>query len=194
MPGALLSAVTIDIVAPAVELGEFGWLAFGAVVGGLVFEGLNRTINARGGFLRKASTSITFLRDREQRRRRQILDDLERIEIFDGLPDRELDAIAKAFRTVRLDAGETLYRHGDPCDHLNVLADGEVVDDDSRRHRPAAPLPGVRPPGVRQRHATPLDGDGNSRQRGPAPQPSPPAERAGELPDVRRPPRRPGPQ
>jgi CRP-like cAMP-binding protein len=124
--GALLSAVTIDIVAPSVEDGEFLWLAVGAVAGGLVFEGLNRAINARGGFLRKASTSITFLRDREQRRRRTILASLERIDIFDGLPDRELDAIAEAFRTVRLDAGETLYRHGDPCDHLNVLAVGEV--------------------------------------------------------------------
>lgn len=124
--GALLSAVTIDIVAPSVELGEFGWLAVGAVTGGLVFEGLNRAINARGGFLRKASTPITFLRDREQRRRRRILDGLERIDIFDGLPDRELDAIAKAFRTARLDAGETLYRHGDPGEHLNLLAEGEV--------------------------------------------------------------------
>jgi len=124
--GALLSAVTIDIVAPSVELGDFRWLAGGAVAGGLVFEGLNRVVNARGGFLRKASTSITFLRDREQRRRRQILDDLERIEIFDGLPDRELDSLAKVFRTSRLDAGETLYRSGEPCDHLNVLAEGEV--------------------------------------------------------------------
>ncbi len=124
--GALLSAVTIDIVAPSVELGEFEWLALGAVVGGLVFEGLNRAINARGGFLRKASTSITFLRDREQRRRRRILEGLERIDIFDGLPDRELEAIAKAFRTTRLDAGEALYRHGDPCEHLNVVAEGEM--------------------------------------------------------------------
>ena len=124
--GALLSAVTIDIVAPSVELGEFKWLAIGAVIGGLVFEGLNRVINARGGFLRKASTSMTFLRDREQRRRRRILDELERIDIFDGLPDRELEAIAKAFRATRLDAGEVLYQHGDPCEHLDVMAEGEI--------------------------------------------------------------------
>lgn len=124
--GALLSAVTIDIVAPSVDLGSFTWLAFGAVTGGLAFEGLNRTVNARGGFLRKASTSITFLRDREKRRRRKILEELERIDIFDGLPDRELDAVAKAFRTVRVDAGEAVYRHGDPCEHLNVLAAGQI--------------------------------------------------------------------
>jgi CRP-like cAMP-binding protein len=124
--GALLSAVTIDIVAPSVEDGQFVWLAVGAVAGGLAFEGLNRAINARGGFLRKASTTITFLRDREHRRVLEILDDLERIDIFDGLPDRELDTIARAFRPERLDAHESLYRHGDPCDHINVLAEGEI--------------------------------------------------------------------
>lgn len=127
--GALLSAVTIDIVAPSVEHGETGWLAIGAVVGGLAFEGLNRTINARGGFLRKASTSITFLRDREQRRIREVLDDLERIDVFDGLPDRELDEIARAFRSERIDTGEVLFRRGDGCEHINVLAEGEVVLD-----------------------------------------------------------------
>ena len=124
--GALLSAVTIDIVAPSVEIGDFGWLAGGAVVGGVAFEGLNRVINARGGFLRKASTSITFLRDREHRRRRSVLDGLERIHLFDGLPDHELDAIARAFRTARVDTGDVLYHYGDPCDHLNVLVKGEV--------------------------------------------------------------------
>ncbi len=125
--GALLSAVTIDIVAPSVESGETGWLAIGAIVGGLAFEGLNRTINARGGFLRKASTSITFLRDREQRRIREMLGNLERIHVFDGLPDRELDEIARAFRSERIDAGEVLFRRGDGCEHINVLANGEIV-------------------------------------------------------------------
>jgi CRP-like cAMP-binding protein len=125
--GALLSAVTIDVVAPSVERGETGWLAIGAVIGGLAFEGLNRTVNARGGFLRKASTSITFLRDREQRRIREVLDDLERIDVFDGLPDRELDEIARAFRSERIATGETLFRRGDACEHINVLAEGEVT-------------------------------------------------------------------
>ncbi len=125
--GALLSAVTIDIVAPSIDREEFGWLAMGAVAGGLAFEALNRTINVRGGFLRKASTSITFLRDREQSRIRDILSDLERIDFFEGLPERELDEIARAFRSERLAGGETLYRHDDPCEHINILAEGEVA-------------------------------------------------------------------
>jgi len=124
--GALLSAVTIDIIAPGVDGGHFVWLAVGAVVGGIAFEILNRIINSRGGFLRKASTSLTFLRDQEQGRIREVLDDLERIDFFDGISDRELDEIARAFRSERLDAGETLYRLGDPCEHINILAEGRV--------------------------------------------------------------------
>ncbi len=125
--GALLSAVTIDIIAPGTEGGDFGWLAAGAVAGGVAFEVLNRIINARGGFLRKASTSLTFLRDQEQTRNREILDDLERIDFFDGLPDRELDELARAFRMERIDAGETLYRIGDACENINILASGEIA-------------------------------------------------------------------
>ena len=125
--GALLSAVTIDIIAPAVDGAHFGWLAIGAVAGGISFEVLNRIINARGGFLRKASTSITFLRDQEQGRIREVLDDLERIDFFDGISDRELDEIARAFRAERLDAGEKLYEIGDPCENINILAEGEVT-------------------------------------------------------------------
>jgi hypothetical protein len=55
--GALLSAVTIDVV----------------------FEVLHRAVDARRGFLRTTSISITFLRDREGRRRRRILGGLQRI-------------------------------------------------------------------------------------------------------------------
>ena len=95
--GALLSAVTIDIVAPSVEIGDFGWLAGGAVVGGLVFEGLNRVINARGGFLRKASTSITFVRDREHRRRRAVLDGLDPGIVLQIPPHRLFEAGGKGF-------------------------------------------------------------------------------------------------
>ncbi|MBV2092787.1 MAG: Crp/Fnr family transcriptional regulator, partial [Candidatus Thiodiazotropha sp. (ex Ctena orbiculata)] len=56
--GALLAALTIDLVASAVEEGHFYALAAGAMVGGLLFIGLNQLVNDYGGFLRKASTTI----------------------------------------------------------------------------------------------------------------------------------------
>ena len=49
--GALLAALTIDLVASAVQEGHFHALAIGAILGGLSFIGLNQVINDYGGFL-----------------------------------------------------------------------------------------------------------------------------------------------
>jgi len=54
--GALLAALTIDLVASALARGQFTLLAAGSIVGGLLFIGLNEVVNDYGGFLRKAFT------------------------------------------------------------------------------------------------------------------------------------------
>jgi CRP-like cAMP-binding protein len=125
--GALLAAVTIGIVAPMLDAGQAGPLVAGAVVGGLVFEALNRTINARGGFLRKASTTLVYAEQRERHRRRRLLDHLERIGLLDGLPDRELDLLAEAGRTVTYPQGRLIYGRGDPAETLRVIVRGTVT-------------------------------------------------------------------
>jgi CRP-like cAMP-binding protein len=125
--GALLAAVTIGIVAPMLDLGQTGPLVAGAVVGGLAFEVLNRTINARGGFLRKASTTLVYAEQRERRRRRRVFEHLERIELFDGLPDRELDLLAESGRIVEYPADRLIYGRGDPAETLRVIVRGSVT-------------------------------------------------------------------
>jgi CRP-like cAMP-binding protein len=127
--GALLAAVTIGIVAPTLDAGQTGPLIAGAVVGGLVFEALNRAINARGGFLRKASTTLVYAEQREQRRRRRLLEHLERIDLLDGLPDRELDLLAEAGRIVEYPERRLIYGRGDPAETLRVIVRGRVLLD-----------------------------------------------------------------
>jgi CRP-like cAMP-binding protein len=127
--GALLAAVTIGIVAPTLDAGQTGPLVAGAVVGGLVFEVLNRGINARGGFLRKASTTLVYAEQREQRRRRRLLEHLERIDLLDGLPDRELDLLAEAGRIVEYPQRRLIYGRGDPAETLRVIVRGRVLLD-----------------------------------------------------------------
>jgi len=124
--GALLAAVTIGIVAPMLQAGQTGPLVAGAVVGGLVFEALNRGINARGGFLRKASTTLVYAEQRERHRRRRLLDGLERIELLDGLPDRELDLLAEAGRIVEYPQHRLIYGSGDPAETLRIVVRGAV--------------------------------------------------------------------
>jgi CRP-like cAMP-binding protein len=127
--GALLAAVTIGIVAPTLDAGQTGPLIAGAVVGGLTFETLNRAINARGGFLRKASTTLVYAEQREQRRRRRLLEHLERIDLLDGLPDRELDLLAEAGRIVEYPERRLIYGRGDPAETLRVIVRGRVLLD-----------------------------------------------------------------
>ena len=66
--GALLSALAIDLVNPAVEAGHFYPLAFGCILGGLLFLSLNQLLNNYGGFLRKDSITAHYFQARQRRR------------------------------------------------------------------------------------------------------------------------------
>ena len=58
--GALIAGVAVDLVAESIKHEQYAMLALGAVLGGVLFTALNRVINARGGFMRKASTTLTL--------------------------------------------------------------------------------------------------------------------------------------
>lgn len=126
--GALLAAVTVGIVAPLAATPQRVGLVAGAVAGGLAFAVLNRTVNARGGFLRKTSTALVHLQQRE-RRRRQLLARLERVDLFDGLPDRELDLLADAAEVRSYPRRQVIHRAGDPAETLSVIVHGDVALD-----------------------------------------------------------------
>jgi CRP-like cAMP-binding protein len=124
--GALLAALTIDLVASALEKGHAFALTFGCVAGGLAFVGLNNMVNDYGGFLRKASTTIYHLRKQDHLRLKRLLSQLPRISIFEELSAHEFKAIAQSIKTRQLREGEYLYRSEDPPDALYVVAGGEI--------------------------------------------------------------------
>src|SRR5262245_52433564 len=89
--GALLAALTIDLVAPTVEEGYFSFLAVGCILGSLSFVGLNHLINERGGFLRKTSTLLHYIRRQERKRFKHLLSQMQRIGVFYDLPQEEAE-------------------------------------------------------------------------------------------------------
>ena len=124
--GALLAALTIDLVAPAMEQGHFYEIAFGAVSGGLIFLLLNEAVNDYGGFIRKVSTSVYHLRRKRHQQYREVLSRLSDLDIFGEVEPRDFRAIA-AFIEVRKYPGNShIYQPGDPCDGLFILASGQV--------------------------------------------------------------------
>lgn len=129
--GALLAALSVDLVAPAMEHGHFYEIAFGTIIGGLIFVLLNEAVNDYGGFFRKVSTSIYHLRHQQYRKVLSRLDDLD---IFGEVENRDFRAIA-AFIKVRQYARNThIYQPGDPCDGLFILASGSASLLDPQQH------------------------------------------------------------
>ncbi len=124
--GALLAALTIDLVASALARGHFYALAAGCVIGGLLFELLNQTINRRGGFLRKTSTTIQHLQRQQQQRASLALPHLGRIPAFRELAQPEAMELAGMMRQEESPEGVMLYQSQDPADHLYIIAEGEV--------------------------------------------------------------------
>ncbi len=124
--GALISGVAVDLVADALAHGTFVVLGAGAVVGGLAFTLLNFAVNARGGFLRKASTTITYVKVRQLRRRWEKLRGLDRVAWFHDLPQDELDVIAGLLVEREYDRGAHVHRAGDRSEHLTIVASGRV--------------------------------------------------------------------
>ncbi len=86
--GALIAALTVELVAPTVfalheETGTshhgepfaaFFALLIGAVSGGILFVMLDQLVNAHGGFLRKAATSIAYFRIAERKRQEKLVE------------------------------------------------------------------------------------------------------------------------
>jgi CRP-like cAMP-binding protein len=124
--GALLAALTLDLVGVALALGQFDSLAVGMVAGGILFAVLNQLVNNQGGFLRKPSTAIFHIRRERHLRTRRILRHMGHIETFRNLSEREVRDLGDVLFRQEYPAGTTLYRLHDPCDRLYIVEHGEV--------------------------------------------------------------------
>jgi len=124
--GALLAALTIDLVGSAVERGYFYALAIGALIGGGLFLFLNQVVNDYGGFLRKASTTIYYLRRKQHQRIRQITRQMNQVDLFEDLETRDFKALAASVRTEQYRKGHTIYQAGDPPESVYIVESGVV--------------------------------------------------------------------
>ena len=124
--GALLAALTIDLVGSALEKGHFHVLALGCIIGSFLFIGLNHIINDRGGFLRKTSTTVYHIRRKGRKRFKQIFSHVRRINLFNNLPEEEAEELISCFIRQEYPKGTTLYQKGDPCKYLYIIERGSV--------------------------------------------------------------------
>jgi CRP-like cAMP-binding protein len=124
--GALLAALTLDLVAGTVASGHYYSLAAGCIGGGVLFIVLNNIINDFGGFLRKASTTVYHLRKQEYRKFKQVLSALKRADVFKHLSDENYKVLANAIHNKTVKKGTIIFNKGDSPDELFIIASGSV--------------------------------------------------------------------
>lgn len=124
--GALLAALTLELVNEALKHSGFWPLATGCVVGGITFEVLNAILNSHGGFLRKTGTLIKHVRERKRKRAATILEHLSRVPILTALPPEEIQALVPHVEDRVFEAGMRIITEGEPGFELYIVEEGEL--------------------------------------------------------------------
>ncbi|TAL61033.1 MAG: cyclic nucleotide-binding domain-containing protein [Bacteroidetes bacterium] len=131
--GALLAALTIDIVAVSVEKGHFYPLAAGMIAGGLFFVLLDKIVNNKGGFLRKTATTLTHLTAKHSIRQKKLFRQLSRVKFFHNLIPSQAHLIIPYLNRYLYRQGKIMVHEGDPGDLFFIVESGSaiVMDDNT---------------------------------------------------------------
>jgi len=131
--GALLAALTIDLVATTLREGYFYPLAAGCIAGGILFDILNYTVNSKGGFLRKAATTINHLKRQKTRHYKHIVKKMSNVPLFNLLPPEEIQGLVTEITSRSYVKGTVILRQGDPGDSLFIIDSGtiDIFDDEA---------------------------------------------------------------
>lgn len=125
--GALLAALTIDLVAVSVEKGHFYPLAAGMIIGGIFFVMLNSIVNSKGGFLRKSATTITHIMGRQNKRQKILFQQLSKVKFFHNLSPSQAQIIIPYLHRYNYRQGKLMVHDGDPGDLFFIIEDGEAI-------------------------------------------------------------------
>ena len=124
--GALLAALTIDLVAHALERDHFYPLAAGCLLGGGLFIGLNQILNNKGAFLRKVGTTVDYLRKRKRREVADLFERLSRSPVFREVPPSQVQALVPHVYKRHYDNDEQIVEQGTRGEELFVIDKGQV--------------------------------------------------------------------
>lgn len=124
--GALLFALTIEIVAPAFHEAGFLPLAAGCVMGGVAFELINQELNEHGGFLRKTATTARQFALKRREQTKGLLARLSHQPIFHALTPEQIAELAPMFEVRMVDAGRKIIAEGGVASAMYIIESGEV--------------------------------------------------------------------
>lgn len=124
--GALLAALTIDLVGEALGRGHFYPLAIGCLLGGGLFVLLNQMLNNKGAFLRKVGTTINYLKRGRSQEFQRIFRRLSLSPLFNALPPEQVHSLIPLIDHQVFSSGRTLMFQGEPGDRMHIIDEGHV--------------------------------------------------------------------
>ena len=130
--GALLCALALELVVPAMAhfpddpQEGFKWLALGAILGSVIFIGLDQSLSNMGAYFRKASTISQKLKRTKKRHYKDILHRLSRVELMLKLPPEEARRVISHVKKRTFPKGAVIFRQGDRGDSLYLIESGMV--------------------------------------------------------------------
>lgn len=138
--GALLAALSVELVAPTVsglvEAGSpeehskhasaFYAMIFGALIGGALFVLLDQLVNANGGYLRKYATTISHIAKKRKARYSEMLADMSNVQALQSIPPEAVQSLIDKVRLVLYTPGEFIFKQGEEGNTMVIIKDGEV--------------------------------------------------------------------
>jgi CRP-like cAMP-binding protein len=124
--GALIAALAIELLVPAVHGGHILVFSAGTLAGGLLFKLLNALLNRSGGYLRKSATAAQFWKGKAESRWRDIVARLRRVDLTADMPDEVIDGLLPLVVLREFPEGMPIYRQLDPPGNLYVIEEGRV--------------------------------------------------------------------
>jgi len=133
--GALISALAIELAFEgAQDLHHHGFAAgpaWGFIGGGFAFGATiyyaaTLYLERKGAAVRYPTQFREYALERKQKETRELIELLSKCDLLRHLPPEEIEGILPYIRTRLLNAGETLFRSGDPGDALYIVGKGQV--------------------------------------------------------------------
>jgi zinc transporter ZupT len=124
--GALIAAITYELIEPAVERTGFWPLSIGCIIGCAVFVIMDQILSNQGAFMRKSSTLMAHLRTKKKKQVRKMIAELSKVDILRSMPPEEIQEIVPHIEGRSFVAGERIFDQENYGDAMYIIESGKV--------------------------------------------------------------------
>ncbi|MFZ4620697.1 MAG: cyclic nucleotide-binding domain-containing protein [Bacteroidota bacterium] len=134
--GALIQALAIELALKGARrltdhalfsgIEAWTWVAFGFIIGGLVYYLVNKWLENKGAAIRHPALAKFYYLKQKRADSSVVLNRLAKVELVRSLPPEEMEGVLTCIEPVTAIAGEILFRQGDEGNALYFIDDGEI--------------------------------------------------------------------